>query len=89
MQLQKSLKQYQKIPKFVVLQHVDGGAAEVKVSRSGKRIIVGTAFRLEFLVGWYHDAATRFSTCLSIQLMSKFTEPAIAANINFTNKSKL
>jgi len=56
MQLQKSLKQYQKIPKFVVLQHVDGGAAEVKVSRSGKRIIVGTAFRLEFLVGWYHDA---------------------------------
>jgi len=24
--------------------------------RSGKRIIVGTAFRLEFLVGWYYDA---------------------------------
>ena len=39
---------------------------EVKVSRngperrSGKRIIAGTAFRLEFLVGWYYDAdATR------------------------------
>jgi len=36
--------------------------AEVKVSRngperrSGKRIIAGTAFRLEFLVGWYYDA---------------------------------
>jgi len=35
---------------------------EVKVSRngperrSGKRIIAGTAFRLEFLVGWYYDA---------------------------------
>ena len=35
---------------------------EVKVSRngperrSGKRIIAGTAFRLEFLVGWYDDA---------------------------------
>jgi len=34
---------------------------EVKVSqndpecRSGKRIIAGTAFRLEFLVGWYYD----------------------------------
>jgi len=24
--------------------------------RSGKRIIGGTAFRLEFLVGWYYDA---------------------------------
>jgi len=24
--------------------------------RSGKRIIVGTVFRLEFLVGWYYDA---------------------------------
>ena len=24
--------------------------------RSGKRIIAGTAFRLEFLVGWYYDA---------------------------------
>jgi len=36
--------------------------AEVKVSRNGperrscKRIIAGTAFRLEFLVGWYYDA---------------------------------
>jgi len=36
--------------------------AEVKVSlngperRSSKRIIAGTAFRLEFLVGWYYDA---------------------------------
>jgi len=35
---------------------------EVKVSRngpeprSGNRIIAGTAFRLEFLVGWYYDA---------------------------------
>jgi len=35
---------------------------DVKVSRngterrSGKRIIAGTAFRLEFLVGWYYDA---------------------------------
>ena len=35
---------------------------EVKVSRngperrSGKKIIAGTAFRLEFLVGWYYDA---------------------------------
>jgi len=35
---------------------------EVKVSRngpehrSGKRIIAGRAFRLEFLVGWYYDA---------------------------------
>jgi len=35
---------------------------KVKVSRndlerrSGKRIIAGTAFRLEFLVGWYYDA---------------------------------
>ena len=35
---------------------------EVKVSRngperrSGKIIIAGTAFRLEFLVGWYYDA---------------------------------
>jgi len=34
----------------------------VKVSRnglkrhSGKRIIAGTAFQLEFLVGWYYDA---------------------------------
>jgi len=24
--------------------------------RSGKRIIAGTVFRLEFLVGWYYDA---------------------------------
>ena len=24
--------------------------------RSGKKIIAGTAFRLEFLVGWYYDA---------------------------------
>ena len=24
--------------------------------RSGKRIIAGTAFRLEFLVSWYYDA---------------------------------
>ena len=24
--------------------------------RSGKRIIAGTAFRLEFLVVWYYDA---------------------------------
>jgi len=24
--------------------------------RSGIRIIAGTAFRLEFLVGWYYDA---------------------------------
>ena len=37
-------------------------SAEVKVSRngperrSGKRIIAGTSFRLEFLVGWYYDA---------------------------------
>jgi len=37
-------------------------AAEVKVSRdgperrSGKRIIAGTTFRLEFLVGWCYDA---------------------------------
>ena len=36
--------------------------AEVKVSRngperrSGERIIAGTAFWLEFLVGWYYDA---------------------------------
>jgi len=36
--------------------------SEMKVSRngperrSGKRIIVGTVFRLEFLVGWYYDA---------------------------------
>ena len=36
--------------------------AEVKVSRngperrSGKRIIAGTTFQLEFLVGWYYDA---------------------------------
>jgi len=36
--------------------------AEVKVSRngperrSGKRIIAGTAFRLEFLAGRYYDA---------------------------------
>jgi len=35
---------------------------EVKVSRnsperrSGKRNIAGTAFRLEFVVGWYYDA---------------------------------
>jgi len=35
---------------------------EVKVSRngserrSGKIIIAGTVFRLEFLVGWYYDA---------------------------------
>jgi len=35
---------------------------EVKVCRNGpehrssKIIIVGTAFRLEFLVGWYYDA---------------------------------
>jgi len=38
------------------------GRSKVKVSRngpehlSGKRIIAGTAFRLEFLVGWYYDA---------------------------------
>ena len=38
------------------------GNPEVKVSRngpecrSGKRIVAGTAFRLEFLVGWYYDA---------------------------------
>jgi len=37
-------------------------SAEVKVSRngserrSGKRLTAGTAFRLEFLVGWYYDA---------------------------------
>jgi len=36
--------------------------SEVKVSRngperrSGERIIAGTAFRLEFLVGWYYDS---------------------------------
>jgi len=42
-----------------------GICSEVKVSRngperrSGKRIIIaGTAFRLEFLVGWYYDADT-------------------------------
>jgi len=35
---------------------------EVKVNRngperrSGKRIVAGAAFRLEFLVGWYYDA---------------------------------
>jgi len=38
-----------------------GLRTEVKVSwngperRSGKRIIAGTAFRLEFLVGWHYD----------------------------------
>ena len=38
--------------------------SEVKVSRngperrSGKIIIASTAFRLEFLVGWYYDADT-------------------------------
>jgi len=38
--------------------------AEEKVSRngperhSGKRIIAGTAFRSEFLVGWFYDADT-------------------------------
>jgi len=42
--------------------HLAISAPEVKVSRngperrSGKRIIVGTAFWLEFLVGWYYDA---------------------------------
>jgi len=40
----------------------DAVRAEVKGSRngperrSGKRIIACTAFRLEFLVGWYYDA---------------------------------
>jgi len=40
---------------------------EVKVSRngperhSGKRIIDGTAFRLEVLVGWYYDADATMS----------------------------
>jgi len=40
----------------------EGLLTEVKVSRngperiSGKRIIAGTAFRLEFLAGWYYDA---------------------------------
>jgi len=29
---------------------------ESKPERPGKRIIAGTAFRLEFLVGWYYDA---------------------------------
>jgi len=39
-----------------------GIISEMKVSRngpkrrSGKRIIAGTAFRLEFLVAWYYDA---------------------------------
>ena len=39
-----------------------GCQADMEVSRngperrSGKRIIAGTAFRLEFLVGWYYDA---------------------------------
>jgi len=45
---------------YVAISNV--ARAEVKVSRkgpecrSGKRIIAGTAFRLEFLVGWYYDA---------------------------------
>jgi len=36
--------------------------SKVKASRNGperrsdKRVIAGTAFRLEFLVGWYYDA---------------------------------
>ena len=45
------------------LLHIQcASSAEVKVSRNGperrssKRIIAGTAFRLEFLVGWYYDA---------------------------------
>ena len=46
----------------ILSQNVFHLPAEVKVSRngperrSGKRIIAGTAFRLEFPVGWYYDA---------------------------------
>ena len=45
-----------------VFEFSHGFYAEVKVSRNGperrssERIIAGTAFRLEFLVGWYYDA---------------------------------
>ena len=47
---------------FVIDCKTNALVAEVKVSlngperRSGKRIIAGTAFRLEFLVGWCYDA---------------------------------
>jgi len=48
--------------RHAVLKCENGTAAEVKVSRNGperrssKRIIAGTAFRLEFIVGWHYDA---------------------------------
>jgi len=48
--------------RFVIVGCCNGSRSEVKVSRngperrSGKRIIAGTAFLLEFLVGWYYDA---------------------------------
>jgi len=29
--------------------------------RSGKRIIAGTAFRLEFIIGWYYDADVKMA----------------------------
>ena len=43
---------------FLIIIFVRGKArGESKPERrSGKRIIAGTAFRLEFLVGWYYDA---------------------------------
>jgi len=54
---------FQRIDKdFIVLPQRYGSLPEVKVTRngperrSGKIIIAGTAFRLEFLVGWYYDA---------------------------------
>jgi len=43
---------------LVLITHYTRGESkpERHGRHSGKRIIAGTAFRLEFLVGWYYDA---------------------------------
>jgi len=39
-----------------MLADIKGRGESKPERRSGNRIIAGTAFRLEFLVGWYYDA---------------------------------
>jgi len=44
------------VPKYYLYYNVSGRGESKPQRRSGERIIAGTAFRLEFLVGWYYDA---------------------------------
>ena len=60
--LEKIFWSYVELFVLIWRQQNIGYHPEVKVSpngperRSGKIIIAGTAFRLEFLVAWYYDA---------------------------------